>query len=96
MEPLMIEVSFDDGEQVVPSGIPGWVASLLHEFGFQSAEATFRRCVDPSNFPSGSWIDLSPPHQGCSTLFAEGHRKYGFEDRRERRRSGLAGWCRID
>ena len=51
MKPLMIEVSFDDGEQVVPSGIPGWVASLLHEFGFQSAEATFRRCVDPE-FPS--------------------------------------------
>jgi len=63
MKPLMIEVSFDDGEQVVPSGIPGWVASLLHEFGFQSTEATFRRCVDPSNFPSGSWIDSSPPHR---------------------------------
>jgi hypothetical protein len=40
MKPLTIVVSFDVGEQVVPGGIPGWVASQVHEFGFQSAEAT--------------------------------------------------------
>ena len=34
MEPLTIVVSFDVGEQVEPGGIPGWVASLVHEFGF--------------------------------------------------------------
>ena len=45
MKPLAIVVSFDVGEQVVPGGIPGWVASLVHEFGFQSAEATFHRCI---------------------------------------------------
>ncbi len=27
MKPLTIVVSFDVGEQVVPDGIPGWVAS---------------------------------------------------------------------
>ena len=46
MKPLTIVVSFDVGEQVVPGGIPGWVASLVHEFGLQSAEATFHRCID--------------------------------------------------
>jgi hypothetical protein len=40
MEPLTIVVSFDIGEQVVPGGIAGFVASLVHEFSFQSAEAT--------------------------------------------------------
>jgi hypothetical protein len=40
MEPLTIVVSFDVGEQVVPGGIPVWVASLVHEFSFQCAEAT--------------------------------------------------------
>jgi mannose-6-phosphate isomerase-like protein (cupin superfamily) len=40
MKLLTIVVSFDVGEQVVPGGIPGWVASQVHEFGFQSAEAT--------------------------------------------------------
>jgi hypothetical protein len=34
MEPLTIVVSFDVGEQVVPGGIPVWVASLVHEFSF--------------------------------------------------------------
>jgi hypothetical protein len=33
IEPLTIVVSFDAGEQVAPGGIPGWVASLVHEFG---------------------------------------------------------------
>ena len=48
MEPLTIVVSFDVGEQVVPGGIPGWVASLVHEFSFQSAEATFHRSIVPT------------------------------------------------
>src|ERR1700730_3003868 len=48
MEPLTIVVSYDVGEQVVPGGIPGWVASLVHEFNFQSAEATFHRSIVPT------------------------------------------------
>jgi hypothetical protein len=45
MQPLTIVVSFDGGEQVVPGGMAGFVASLVHEFGFQSAEATFHRYI---------------------------------------------------
>ena len=45
MEPPTIVVSFDVGEQVVLCGIPGWEASLVHELGFQSAEAAFHRCI---------------------------------------------------
>src|SRR6202047_1637002 len=48
MKPLTIVVSFDVGEQVVPGGIPGWVASQVHEFGFQSAKATFHWCIVPA------------------------------------------------
>jgi hypothetical protein len=48
MEPLTIVVSFDVREQVVTGGIPAWVASLVHEFGFQSAEAAFHWCVVPA------------------------------------------------
>src|SRR5450631_1226925 len=48
MEPLTIIVSFDVGEQVVPGGIPVWVASLVHEFSFQSTEAAFHRCIVPA------------------------------------------------
>ena len=33
------------GDQVVPDDNPGWVASLVHEFRFQSAEATFHRAT---------------------------------------------------
>ena len=43
MKPQTIVVSFDVGEQVVPRGIPGFVASLVYEFSFQSAKATFHR-----------------------------------------------------
>jgi hypothetical protein len=38
----------------MPGAIPGWVANLVHESNFQSANATFCRC-SPSNIPSGSW-----------------------------------------
>src|ERR1700747_26652 len=48
MKPLTIVVSFDVGEQVVPGGIPGWVANLVHEFSFQSAKAAFYRCIVPA------------------------------------------------
>src|SRR6202023_3935434 len=48
MKPLTIVVSFDVGEQVVPGGIPGSVASQAHEFGFQSAKAAFRWCIVPA------------------------------------------------
>jgi hypothetical protein len=48
MKPLTIVVSFDVGEQGLPGGIPGWVASQVHEFGFQSAEATFHWCIIPA------------------------------------------------
>src|SRR5256886_6937165 len=48
MKPLTIVVSFDVGEQVVPGGIPGWVASQVHEFGFQSGKATFHWCIVPA------------------------------------------------
>ncbi len=46
MKPQTIVVSFDVGEQVVPRGIPGFVASLVYEFSFQSAKATFHRETD--------------------------------------------------
>jgi hypothetical protein len=48
MKPQTIVISFDVGEQVVPGGIPGSVASLVHEFSFQSAEAAFHRGVVPA------------------------------------------------
>jgi hypothetical protein len=46
VEPLTIVVSFDVGEQVMPRGLPGFVASMVHEFDFQSAEAALRRGID--------------------------------------------------
>ena len=61
MEPLTIVVSFDVGEQVVSGGIPGWVASLVHEFGFQSAEAAFHRCIVPTISLPAHGLD----HPGC-------------------------------
>ena len=63
---LTIIVSFDVGEQVVPGGIPGWVASLVHEFDFQSAEATFHRCIVPAvAFPAHGLN-----HSGCAENLA--------------------------
>ena len=61
MEPLTIVVSFDVGEQVVPGGIPGWVASQVHEFGFQSAKATFHWCIVPAISLPAHGLD----HPGC-------------------------------
>jgi hypothetical protein len=51
MEPLTIVVSFDIGEQVVPDGIPGWIATLVDEFSFQSAEVAFDRCIVGTRIP---------------------------------------------
>jgi hypothetical protein len=56
MEPLTIVVSFDVGEQVVSGGIPGWVASLVHEFGFQSAEASIGALSQQFPFRLMDWI----------------------------------------
>jgi hypothetical protein len=66
MEPLTIVVSFDVGEQVVPGGLPGWVASLVHEFSFQSAEAAFHRCVVPAISLPAHGLD----HPGCDENLA--------------------------
>jgi hypothetical protein len=53
MEPLTIVVSVDGGEQVVPGGRAGFVASLMHECGFQSAKTAFHRCiVEPISLPA--------------------------------------------
>jgi hypothetical protein len=46
MDPLTIVVSFDVGEQVMPGSIPGWITSLVHEFGFDRAKAAFHRGID--------------------------------------------------
>ena len=39
MDPQTVVASFDVGEQVVPVSIPSWAANLVHEFGFDRAEA---------------------------------------------------------
>ena len=48
MDPLTIVVSFDVGEQVMPGSIPGWITSLVHEFGFDRAKAAFHRGIVPT------------------------------------------------
>ena len=61
MDPLTIVVSFDVGEQVVPCGIPCWITSLVHEFGFDRAKAAFhRRIVEAISLPAHG-LD----HPGC-------------------------------
>jgi hypothetical protein len=61
MKPLTIVVYFDIGEQVVPGSIPGWVASLVHEFGFDRAEAAFHRGIVPTICLAAHELD----HSGC-------------------------------
>ena len=46
MEPVTIVICFDVGKQVMPGSISAWVASLVHEFGFDRAKAAFRRGID--------------------------------------------------
>src|SRR5208283_4503579 len=45
---LTIVISFDVSEQVMPGSFPGWIASVVHEFSFDSAEAAFHRGVVPT------------------------------------------------
>ena len=45
MKPLTIVISFDVNEQIAPCGLPGPVASLMHEFGFDRAKAAFHRGI---------------------------------------------------
>jgi hypothetical protein len=61
MKPLTIVVSFDVGEQVVPGGIPGFVASLVNEFGFDRAKAAFHWRVIPAISLPAHGLD----HPGC-------------------------------
>src|SRR6202035_5123630 len=67
MEPLTIVVSFDVGEQVVPGGIAGFVASLVHEFSFPSVRVLATQCTRQT--PSRSQRSLSD----VSTISREGH-----------------------
>jgi hypothetical protein len=48
MKPLTIVISFDVNEQIVPGSLPGRVASLMHEFGFDRAKAAFHRGIVPT------------------------------------------------
>ena len=38
MLPLTIVISFDVNEQVMPGSFPGWIANVVHEFGFDHAK----------------------------------------------------------
>lgn len=61
MKPLAIVISFDVGKQVMPGSIAGWIASLVHELGFQGAEPAFhRRIVEAISLPAHG-LD----HPGC-------------------------------
>ena len=63
IKPLAIVISFNLSEQIVPGSIPGWVASLVHEFGL-ICQSSFPSGHCPNNFPSGSWIGSSRLHRG--------------------------------
>ena len=60
MEPLTIVISFDVGEQVMPGSIPGWITSLVHEFGFDP-KAAFHRGIVPTISLPAHGLD----HPGC-------------------------------
>ena len=61
MKPLTIVISFDVGKQVMPGNIPGWIASLVHEFGFNRAKAAFHWCIVPAISFSTHGLN----HPGC-------------------------------
>jgi hypothetical protein len=66
MQPLAIVISFDVDEQVMPGSIPGWITSLVHEFGFDRAKAAFHWSVIPTiSFPAHGL-----GHAGCGEKFA--------------------------
>lgn len=53
MKPLTIVISFYVSKQIVPGSIPGRVASLMHEFGFDRTKAAFHWSVIPAiSFPA--------------------------------------------
>jgi transposase InsO family protein len=60
MKPLAIIISFDVGKQVMPGSNPGWIASFVHELGFDRAQAAFHRGIVPANsfpaHPTAEWI----------------------------------------
>ena len=61
MKPLTIVISFDVSEQIVPCNIPVWIASLVHEFGFDRAKAAFHRGIVPTISLPAHGLD----HPGC-------------------------------
>jgi hypothetical protein len=60
MKPLSIVISFDVSEQVMPGGNPGWITTLVYEFGFERTKAAFHRSVPAISFPAHG-LD----HPGC-------------------------------
>ena len=61
MKPLTIVISFDVSEQIMPCSIPVWIASLVHEFGFDRAKAAFHRGIVPTISLPAHGLD----HPGC-------------------------------
>jgi hypothetical protein len=61
MKPLTIVISFDVSEQIVPGSLPGWVASLAHEFRFDRAKAAFHQDIVPTISLPAHGLD----HPGC-------------------------------
>ncbi len=77
MAPPTIGGSFDGGEHVVPGSIPGFVASLMHESGFQSAEATFHRGIAAAiSLPAHGWNHPQRRRGPC-----DNRRRMGCRDR---------------
>jgi hypothetical protein len=65
VEPLTIVVTFDVGKQVTPGSIPDFVASLVHEFGFDRVKAAFHRGIVPTISFAAHGLD----HAGCVENF---------------------------
>jgi hypothetical protein len=61
MKPLAIVISFDVGKQVMPHSIPGWITSLVHEFGFDRTKAAFHWGIVPAISLPAHGLD----HPGC-------------------------------
>jgi hypothetical protein len=66
MKSLTIVISFDVREQVMPRSILALIASLMHEFRFDSAEATFHWRVVPAISLPAHGLD----HPGCAEKLA--------------------------
>jgi hypothetical protein len=79
MKPLIIVISIDVSEQIVPGSIPGWVASLVHEFGFDRANAAFHRRTYQQLACRGAgapraWYTSHPLRRGRLQRFAAARR----------------------